>query len=46
MGEKPSDFNLYRVFADHGWADPGAALLMVPWLVKEGKEGLAGDDCS
>lgn len=25
------------------WADPAAALLMVPWLVKEGREGLAGD---
>jgi divalent metal cation (Fe/Co/Zn/Cd) transporter len=27
------------------WADPAAALLMVPWLVKEGREGLRGDDC-
>lgn len=27
------------------WADPGAALLMVPWLVKEGREGLEGQDC-
>lgn len=27
------------------WADPVAAMLMVPWLVKEGREGLAGDDC-
>ncbi len=27
------------------WADPVAALLMVPWLVKEGREGLSGDDC-
>lgn len=30
------------------WADPVAALAMVPWLVKEGREGLAGgcaDDC-
>ncbi len=27
------------------WADPVAALLMVPWLVKEGREGLAGEDC-
>lgn len=26
------------------WADPTAALFMVPWLVKEGIEGLAGDD--
>ena len=27
------------------WADPTAALLMVPWLVKEGREGLRGDPC-
>ncbi len=27
------------------WADPVAALLMVPWLVKEGIEGLRGDEC-
>lgn len=27
-----------------GWADPAAALLMVPWLVKEGLEGVRGDD--
>lgn len=27
------------------WADPAAALLMVPWLVKEGREGLSGDGC-
>jgi divalent metal cation (Fe/Co/Zn/Cd) transporter len=27
-----------------GWADPVAALLMVPWLVKEGLEGVRGDD--
>jgi divalent metal cation (Fe/Co/Zn/Cd) transporter len=27
------------------WADPGAALLMVPWLVKEGLEGLRGEHC-
>lgn len=26
------------------WADPVAALLMVPWLVKEGLEGVRGDD--
>jgi len=25
------------------WADPAAALLMVPWLVKEGLEGLRGE---
>jgi divalent metal cation (Fe/Co/Zn/Cd) transporter len=27
------------------WADPVAALLMVPWLVKEGLEGLRGEHC-
>jgi divalent metal cation (Fe/Co/Zn/Cd) transporter len=27
------------------WADPVAALLMVPWLVKEGMEGLRGEAC-
>lgn len=27
------------------WADPLAALLMVPWLVKEGLEGLRGECC-
>jgi divalent metal cation (Fe/Co/Zn/Cd) transporter len=27
------------------WADPVAALLMVPWLVREGREGLTGDPC-
>jgi len=27
------------------WADPVAALLMVPWLVKEGMEGLRGEEC-
>ena len=26
------------------WADPVAALLMVPWLVKEGLEGLRGEE--
>ncbi len=26
------------------WADPVAALLMVPWLVKEGREGLSGEE--
>jgi divalent metal cation (Fe/Co/Zn/Cd) transporter len=26
------------------WADPVAALLMVPWLVKEGIEGVRGED--
>jgi len=28
------------------WADPLAALLMVPWLVKEGIEGLRGGCCN
>ena len=27
------------------WADPIAALLMVPWLVKEGREGLSAEGC-
>ncbi len=27
------------------WADPVAALLMVPWLVKEGIEGFSEDGC-
>lgn len=27
------------------WADPVAALLMVPWLVAEGREGLEGGGC-
>ena len=27
------------------WADPVAALAMVPWLVKEGREGLSGEGC-
>lgn len=27
------------------WADPVAALLMVPWLIKEGVEGLRGSGC-
>jgi divalent metal cation (Fe/Co/Zn/Cd) transporter len=27
------------------WADPLAALLMVPWLIKEGVEGLRGEAC-
>ena len=25
------------------WADPMAALLLVPWLVKEGREALSGE---
>lgn len=27
------------------WADPVAALLMVPWITKEGIEGLRGEGC-
>jgi len=27
------------------WADPVAALAMVPWLVREGLEGLRGESC-
>jgi divalent metal cation (Fe/Co/Zn/Cd) transporter len=27
------------------WADPVAAALMVPWLVREGLEGLRGEGC-
>ena len=27
------------------WADPVAAILMVPWLVKEGMEGFGDDTC-
>lgn len=27
------------------WADPAAALAMVPWLVREGLEGIRGDGC-
>jgi len=29
---------------DAWWADPAAALLMVPWLVKEGKEAIFDND--
>jgi divalent metal cation (Fe/Co/Zn/Cd) transporter len=28
------------------WADPAAALLMVPWLVREGLEGIRGEGCA
>lgn len=27
------------------WADPVAALVMVPWLIKEGMEGVKGEEC-
>jgi divalent metal cation (Fe/Co/Zn/Cd) transporter len=26
------------------WADPACALLMVPWLAKEAREGLSGEE--
>jgi divalent metal cation (Fe/Co/Zn/Cd) transporter len=28
------------------WADPLAALAMVPWLLREGQEGLRGESCA
>jgi divalent metal cation (Fe/Co/Zn/Cd) transporter len=34
-----------NAFAGWWWADPAAALLMVPWLIKEGREGLSGEEC-
>lgn len=27
------------------WADPAVALLMVPWLIREGTEGVRGEEC-
>jgi divalent metal cation (Fe/Co/Zn/Cd) transporter len=27
------------------WSDPLAALVMVPWLVREGLEGVRGEEC-
>ncbi len=27
------------------WADPVVALLMVPWLIREGTEGVRGEEC-
>ncbi len=27
------------------WADPAAALIMVPWLIREGLEGIRGEGC-
>jgi len=35
-----------NVAAGWWWADPVAALAMVPWLVREGREGLAGETCA
>jgi divalent metal cation (Fe/Co/Zn/Cd) transporter len=36
---------LTNALAGWWWADPIAALLMVPWLVKEAREGLCGEHC-
>jgi len=36
---------LANAVAGWWWADPIAALLMTPWLVKEGMEGLRGEHC-
>jgi len=36
---------LANAIAGWWWADPVAALLMVPWLVREGREGLRGEGC-
>ena len=33
-----------NVLAGWWWADPVAALLMVPWLIHEGKEGFAAEE--
>lgn len=32
--------------AGWSWADPAAALAMVPWLIKEGREGIRGESCA
>ena len=34
-----------NAWAGWWWADPFAALAMVPWLIHEGLENLAGEDC-
>jgi divalent metal cation (Fe/Co/Zn/Cd) transporter len=36
---------LARAVAGWWWADAIAALLMVPWLVREGVEGIRGEGC-
>lgn len=36
---------LANALANWWWADPAAALLMVPWLIREGLEGLRGEMC-
>lgn len=35
-----------NAYAGWSWADPVAGLLMVPWLLKEGVEGIRGDECA
>lgn len=35
-----------NAFFDWSWADPVAALIIVPFVVKEGLEGLRGEECS
>lgn len=34
-----------NAFVGCWWADPVAALFMVPWLIKEGREGIRGEEC-
>jgi divalent metal cation (Fe/Co/Zn/Cd) transporter len=36
---------LANAVAGWWWADPVAALLMVPWLIREGREGVRGEEC-
>ena len=35
-----------HAFLGWWWADPAAAILMVPWLVHEGKETWQGEECA
>jgi hypothetical protein len=37
---------LANAVAGWWWADPIAAVLMMPWLVKEGIEGVRGEHCA
>lgn len=42
----PRIYNLTANASAGGWwADPVAALLMVPWLIREGVEVLRGEAC-
>jgi divalent metal cation (Fe/Co/Zn/Cd) transporter len=34
-----------NAWAGWWWADPAVALSMVPWLIREGNEGIRGDRC-